>query len=393
MSTSVTASTSLPDCPRPSRLRRFSLRTYTQNQASLPSGQHSYRHSLSSRIPWFSNPGSISPTASSPAPCPESDHPILSRYTSAPAPSYGFGTELNSQVSSTDSAASTPSNDPIQTPNSMARLRSTSAAHRPPPRTLERATDNSQESTPSPEPGAVQGNATEPTSAPADGQGTPSKSETKATIRFFPYQDALQSSRPSLPFVPVARTLPSESCVIRVGRYSERDGVPLPNPTEPSDAPVGFKSKVVSRKHCEFLYVNGQWHIKDVGSSSGTFLNHMRLSQPNMVSRLYTIKDGDIVQLGIDFRGGEEMIFRCVRIRIECNRSWQQQPNEFKWDLTYCPECYVVLTNIPAKTQKALLKTWAKVRQPIIPVVANARFVWALSWFVSSLLPYQSYIY
>jgi pSer/pThr/pTyr-binding forkhead associated (FHA) protein len=79
------------------------------------------------------------------------------------------------------------------------------------------------------------------------------------------------------------------------------------------------------------MYVNGQWHIKDVGSSSGTFLNHMRLSQPNMVSRLYTIKDGDIVQLGIDFRGGEEMIFRCVRIRIECNRSWQQQPNEFKY--------------------------------------------------------------
>jgi hypothetical protein len=25
------------------------------------------------------------------------------------------------------------------------------------------------------------------------------------------------------------------------------------------------------------------------------------------------------------------MIFRCVRIRIECNRSWQQQPNEFKY--------------------------------------------------------------
>lgn len=385
MSTSVTASTSLPDSPRPSRLRRFSLRTYSP----LPSGQHSYRHSLSSRIPWFSNPGSISPTDSA-APCPESDHTSLSRYTSAPAPSLGFGTELNSQVSSTESAASTPSNDLPQRPNPMARLRSVSSVHRPPPRTLERA-NNSQEPAPPSEPGAVQSTATEPTSepasAPADGQVTPSKSETKATIRFFPYQDALQSSRPSLPFVPVARTLPSESCVIRVGRYSERDGVPLPNPTEPSDAPVGFKSKVVSRKHCEFLYVNGQWHIKDVGSSSGTFLNHMRLSQPNMVSRLYSIKDGDIVQLGIDFRGGEEMIFRCVRIRIECNRSWQQQPNEFKYDLTYCPDCHVLLTNIPAKTQKALLKTWARVRRLIIRVVVNARFALALSWFVSSFLP------
>lgn len=185
-----------------------------------------------------------------------------------------------------------------------------------------------------------------PTSAPADLQtslldspdpvatenfSSSPKPRQKATIRFFPHQESQSSARPSLPFIPVSRTLPSESCIIKVGRYSERDGLPLPNPAEPSDAPVGFKSKVVSRRHCEFLYVNGQWHIKDVGSSSGTFLNHMRLSQPNMASRLYTVKDGDIVQLGIDFRGGEEMIFRCVRIRIECNRSWQQQPNEFKY--------------------------------------------------------------
>lgn len=183
----------------------------------------------------------------------------------------------------------------------------------------------------------------------------------KATIRFYPHQDSHQSSRPSLPFIPISRTLPSDSCVIRVGRYSERDGLPAANPSEPSDAPVGFKSKVVSRKHCEFLYMNGQWHIKDVGSSSGTFLNHMRLSQPNMASRLYTIKDGDIVQLGIDFRGGEEMIFRCVRIRIECNRSWQQQPNEFNKnteslirnlgkgetaDYSGCRECSICLGSV-----------------------------------------------
>lgn len=159
--------------------------------------------------------------------------------------------------------------------------------------------------------------------------GTP-KPTMKTTIRLFPYQDPHHSSRPSLPFAPMARTLPSEDSIICVGRYSERDGVPVSNPTEPSDAPIGFKSKVVSRRHCEFSFVNGQWHIKDAGSSSGTFLNRMRLSQPNMVSRLYAVRDGDIVQLGIDFRGGEEMIFRCVRIRIECNRTWQQRPNEFK---------------------------------------------------------------
>ncbi|RMZ90351.1 hypothetical protein DV736_g2408, partial [Chaetothyriales sp. CBS 134916] len=107
-----------------------------------------------------------------------------------------------------------------------------------------------------------------------------------------------------------------------------------PRASPPSSFPrstshIGFKSKVVSRKHCEFTFLSGQWHIKDVASSSGTFLNHIRLSQPNTESRQFPIKDGDIVQLGIDFRGGEEMIFRCVKIRIECNRAWQKKLNTF----------------------------------------------------------------
>ena len=76
----------------------------------------------------------------------------------------------------------------------------------------------------------------------------------------------------------------------------------------------------------------GQWYIKDVKSSSGTFLNHIRLSSPNEESRPYPVKDGDVVQLGIDFRGGEEPIFRCVKIRVECNRAWQKSLNHFKWE-------------------------------------------------------------
>ncbi|PLN76720.1 hypothetical protein BDW42DRAFT_15286 [Aspergillus taichungensis] len=181
------------------------------------------------------------------------------------------------------------------------------------------------DSRPTPEATPAESRDQDSTDAPA----ASARTKQGATIRFFPYQDSPQSPRPSLPFIPLSRTLPSDSCVIRVGRYSERDGHPVANPPGLSDAPVGFKSKVVSRKHCEFLYMNGQWHVKDVGSSSGTFLNHMRLSQPNMASRLYPVKDGDIVQLGIDYRGGEEMIYRCVRIRVECNRAWQRQPNKF----------------------------------------------------------------
>ena len=149
------------------------------------------------------------------------------------------------------------------------------------------------------------------------------------TIKFIPHQDT-RSSKPSLAFAPTSRTLPHEGCVIRVGRYSERDMSPGAAPNGPSAAPVGFKSKVVSRRHCEFWCSQGQWYVKDVSSSSGTFLNHIRLSQPNTESRPFPINDGDIIQLGMDFRGGEESIFKCVKIRIECNRAWQKHLNNFK---------------------------------------------------------------
>ena len=149
------------------------------------------------------------------------------------------------------------------------------------------------------------------------------------TIRLIPHQDP-RSARPSLNFPATSRTLPHEDCVIRVGRYSERDTNPNPPPNTPSSAPVGFKSKVVSRRHCEFWCSHGQWYIKDMKSSSGTFLNHIRLSQPSVESKPFPVHDGDVVQLGIDFRGGEEMIFRCVKIKVEINRAWQKTLNNYK---------------------------------------------------------------
>jgi E3 ubiquitin-protein ligase DMA1/2 len=149
------------------------------------------------------------------------------------------------------------------------------------------------------------------------------------SIRFIPHHDP-RSHRPSLTFQAISRTLPTTDAVIRVGRYSERDGSTEIKGNLPSAAPVGFKSKVVSRRHCEFWCENSQWYIRDVKSSSGTFLNHLRLSPPGVESKAYPVNDGDVVQLGIDFRGGEEMIFRCVKIRIECNRGWQKGLNPFK---------------------------------------------------------------
>ncbi|KAK3302300.1 uncharacterized protein B0T15DRAFT_496770 [Chaetomium strumarium] len=148
------------------------------------------------------------------------------------------------------------------------------------------------------------------------------------SIRFSTFYDP-RATRPSLKFAPISRTLPTGREVIRVGRYSERDTQPNVPANAPSAAPVGFKSKVVSRRHCEFWYEDGKWYIKDVKSSSGTFLNHIRLSPPGTESKPYPVNDGDIVQLGIDFKGGEEMIFRCVKMRLELNRGWQNKLNNF----------------------------------------------------------------
>ena len=154
------------------------------------------------------------------------------------------------------------------------------------------------------------------------------------SIRFCSHQDP-RAQRPSLVFSPMARILPTGKEVIRVGRYSERDNQPAQATNVPSYAPVGFKSKVVSRRHCEFWCSGGRWFIKDVKSSSGTFLNHIRLSSPGTESKPFPVNDGDIVQLGIDFKGGEEMIFRCVKIRVELNKGWQTGPSSFKYDIPY----------------------------------------------------------
>ena len=56
------------------------------------------------------------------------------------------------------------------------------------------------------------------------------------------------------------------------------------------------------------MWVNaaGQLLFRDVGSSSGTFLNRLRLSPSGRESRAYVVKSGDVVQLGVDYQGRQE---------------------------------------------------------------------------------------
>jgi hypothetical protein len=50
------------------------------------------------------------------------------------------------------------------------------------------------------------------------------------------------------------------------------------------------------------------------------------LSPANTESRPVEIRDGDLVQLGVDYQGGYEEIYRSVKMRFEVNRSDQPRP-------------------------------------------------------------------
>lgn len=147
------------------------------------------------------------------------------------------------------------------------------------------------------------------------------------SIRLTPFIDH-SSNTQGLYFSPVLRKAKPNS-KLSIGRYTDKVRTAAQAPPG-SDAPVVFKSKVVSRTHAEF-YVdgNGNWFVKDLKSSSGTFLNHMRLSPAGVESSVTALQNGDVLQLGMDFRGGIEDVFRCVKMRVEVNKSWQRKANQF----------------------------------------------------------------
>lgn len=146
------------------------------------------------------------------------------------------------------------------------------------------------------------------------------------SIRLTPFIDH-SSSTPALYITTVERKA-HDGMVIKVGRYTERKETPAP---KPEHAPIVFRSKVVSRSHAQLSCVNGNWFVKDVKSSSGTFLNQVRLSPACQESQPFALKDGDILQLGMDFRGGSEEIYKCIKVRVQVNKSWQAKANNFKY--------------------------------------------------------------
>ncbi|KAK6464923.1 SMAD/FHA domain-containing protein [Scheffersomyces coipomensis] len=151
------------------------------------------------------------------------------------------------------------------------------------------------------------------------------------SVRLTPLIDHSSSSS-GLYFSPIIRKIKPKSG-ISIGRYTEKNKSAAHAP-QGSSAPIVFKSKVVSRTHALFqCNEDGQWFLKDCKSSSGTFLNHIRLSPASQESTLMPLIDGDIIQLGMDYRGGTEEVYRCVKMRCEFNKSWQRKVNQFNLEM------------------------------------------------------------
>lgn len=146
-------------------------------------------------------------------------------------------------------------------------------------------------------------------------------------IRLVPHLD----SRRSLRFDPICRDVREGDTPLRIGRFTDRSGLGIAAANALGSNKLAFKSKVVSRAHAEiWAEGGGRFYIKDTKSSSGTFLNHVRLSPANTESRAHELRDGDLLQLGVDYQGGTEDIYKCVKIRIEVGREWQAHTNPFK---------------------------------------------------------------
>ncbi|KAI8059084.1 SMAD/FHA domain-containing protein [Gilbertella persicaria] len=160
------------------------------------------------------------------------------------------------------------------------------------------------------------------------------------SLRIVPHLD----SSNALVF-PIMEYSLHNSHVLKVGRaIADR---------RPSSTSMTFRSKVVSRKHAEIFVEDGKVYIRDMQSSSGTFLNNRRLCGPNQLSQPFELHDNDIIQLGVDYQGGTQEVYRCVKMRVELNKSSQQNDNINQYNLkTY--QSLRHLTTPPQNNYKAL---------------------------------------
>ncbi|KAI9495324.1 hypothetical protein BDB00DRAFT_870474 [Zychaea mexicana] len=128
--------------------------------------------------------------------------------------------------------------------------------------------------------------------------------------------------------------------VLELGRFTDEFFIPNR---------ISFRNKVISRRHAVIWTVGHKFYIRDTRSSSGTFLNNVRLCAANKESKTFPLKDGDILQLGVDFRGGAQDIYRSIKFRLEINRKRIHQVDVFGFQAY---QSLRKLTSTPTTTEK-----------------------------------------
>ncbi|KXS12012.1 hypothetical protein M427DRAFT_59881 [Gonapodya prolifera JEL478] len=137
------------------------------------------------------------------------------------------------------------------------------------------------------------------------------------SLKLIPYVDQNRPTHAPFQFDAIDREL-FEGVVVKIGRQVNKGNGPNPlNSLQANKDCIWFKSKVVSRNHAEMWAKDGQVYLKDTASSSGTFLNHMRLSPSAKESRPYPLRNGDVIQLGIDYQGRQEDMYKCVVMKVQ----------------------------------------------------------------------------
>lgn len=166
-------------------------------------------------------------------------------------------------------------------------------------------------------------------------------------VRLSPHIDSTRT----LMFFPTEFDIEEGGRPIQIGRFSENSKNPEDTNLTSQDAPdttetgststqrpttdnlhrqpvvvgrrktcIAFQSKVVSRMHAElWCDTNGTLYLRDTKSSSGTFVNRCRLSPPGVQSHSFRLNDNDLVQFGIDYKGGSVDQYRAIKVRFETN--------------------------------------------------------------------------
>lgn len=98
------------------------------------------------------------------------------------------------------------------------------------------------------------------------------------------------------------------------------------------DCSIRFASEKVSRRHARAILVNGQWFLKDEGSTNGTFINGQRLSEARRPSHWRPVPIGAKVR------------FADTEVRLT-QQGWMDADGKILWQLpaVSCPSCHINL--------------------------------------------------